>query len=98
MAGTTAEGPLDVVGARAATRVVAASWRARCTYRVAGSANPTNASRPTTAAEASQNRRFGMAPLFLRHMDTWDAVEHLRDIMETRSWDRPEFHTRAAVT
>jgi len=42
--------------------------------------------------------RFGMAPLFLRHMDTWDAVEHLRDIMETRSWDRPEFHTRAAVT
>lgn len=42
--------------------------------------------------------RFGMAPLYLRHMDIWDAVEHLRDILENRAWDQPEFHTRAAVT
>ena len=42
--------------------------------------------------------RFGMTPLYLRHIDIWDAVEHLRGIMETRGWDRPEFHARAAVT
>jgi len=42
--------------------------------------------------------RFGFAPLYLRHVDVWDAVEHLRDVLENRGWDRPEFHARAAVT
>jgi kynureninase len=42
--------------------------------------------------------RFGFAPLYVRHVDLWDAVAHLRDILETRAWDRPEFHRRAAVT
>lgn len=42
--------------------------------------------------------RFGFAPLYLRHVDIWDAVEHLRHILETRAWDRPEFHARAPVT
>jgi kynureninase len=42
--------------------------------------------------------RFGMAPLYLRHVDIWDAVEQLRDILETGAWDRAEFHARAAVT
>jgi kynureninase len=42
--------------------------------------------------------RFGFSPLYLRHTDVWDAVEVLREVLETRSWDRPEFRTRAAVT
>ncbi len=47
---------------------------------------------------APDTLRFGMAPLYVRHVDIWDAVEHLRDIIETGDWDRPEFHARSAVT
>ncbi|MFW6175544.1 MAG: kynureninase [Acidobacteriota bacterium] len=42
--------------------------------------------------------RFGLAPLYLRHVDVWDAVRHLREVLATRAWDRPEHRTRAAVT
>lgn len=42
--------------------------------------------------------RFGLAPLYLRHVDVWDAVQHLREVLRTRAWDRPEHRTRAAVT
>ncbi|HSL81319.1 MAG TPA: kynureninase, partial [Thermoanaerobaculia bacterium] len=42
--------------------------------------------------------RFGLAPLYLRHADLWDAVAHLREVLETRAWDRPEHRERAAVT
>jgi kynureninase len=42
--------------------------------------------------------RFGLAPLYLRFADLWDAVEILRDVLERRTWDRPEFRRRASVT
>jgi kynureninase len=42
--------------------------------------------------------RFGFAPLYLRHVDVWDAVAVLRDVLERRAWDRPEYRRRAAVT
>jgi kynureninase len=42
--------------------------------------------------------RFGFAPLYVRHVDVWDAVEHLRDVLATRVWDRPEHHARRTVT
>ncbi len=42
--------------------------------------------------------RFGFAPLYIRHVDVWDAVEPLADIMQSSAWDTPEFHARAAVT
>ena len=42
--------------------------------------------------------RFGFSPLYLRHTDVWDAVEILREVLETRAWDRPDFRARAAVT
>ncbi|MBI3516641.1 MAG: kynureninase [Proteobacteria bacterium] len=42
--------------------------------------------------------RFGFAPLYTRYVDIWDAVEQLADIMATRAWDAPQFHTRAKVT
>ena len=42
--------------------------------------------------------RFGLAPLFIRFADLWDALATLRDIMATGTWDRPAFHARAAVT
>ncbi|MBI3708262.1 MAG: kynureninase [Proteobacteria bacterium] len=42
--------------------------------------------------------RFGFAPLYLRHMDAWDAVAALSDVLASRAWDRAEFRRRAAVT
>jgi kynureninase len=42
--------------------------------------------------------RFGFAPLYVTPGDIDRAVEILADIMASRAWDRPEFHTRAAVT
>ncbi len=42
--------------------------------------------------------RFGFAPLYVRYVDVWDAVQVLRDILATRAWDRSEFRQPKAVT
>lgn len=42
--------------------------------------------------------RFGLAGLYLRHVDIWDAVAILRAVMEGGLWDRPEYHAKKAVT
>ncbi|GAA1888038.1 kynureninase [Paeniglutamicibacter psychrophenolicus] len=42
--------------------------------------------------------RFGLTPLYLSYTDIWDAVEILRDVLETSSWDVPAYRTRHAVT
>ena len=42
--------------------------------------------------------RFGITPLYLGYADIWDAVEILRDILDTGSWDQDRFHQRSAVT
>ncbi len=42
--------------------------------------------------------RFGLAPLYLRYTDIWDAVEILREVLETRAWDEPRFRQRGVVT
>lgn len=42
--------------------------------------------------------RFGLAPLYLRHTDIFDAVAILRDIMHTGSWRDERFHTKRSVT
>jgi len=42
--------------------------------------------------------RFGFSPLFMRYADVANAVDVLRDILETRSYERPEFQNLNAVT
>jgi kynureninase len=42
--------------------------------------------------------RFGFTPLYLRFEDAWDAVEHLRQVLEGEEWHRPEFNRQQAVT
>ncbi len=42
--------------------------------------------------------RFGFCPLYLRHVDVDTAVAALAAILDGRTWDRPAFMTRAAVT
>ena len=42
--------------------------------------------------------RFGFAPLYTRYVDGFDAVRHLREVLTSRAWDRPEYTNRLAVT
>jgi kynureninase len=42
--------------------------------------------------------RFGFTPLYLRFVDVWDAVEHLRDVLDSGQWREERFHRKAAVT
>ena len=42
--------------------------------------------------------RFGFTPLYIGEAEVTDAARILSEILETRSWDRPEFHARAKVT
>ncbi len=42
--------------------------------------------------------RFGFTPLYLTPEDVDTAAKTLARIMDSRAWDRPEFHARAKVT
>ena len=42
--------------------------------------------------------RFGLAPLYLRHVDIWDAAEHLADVLRTGEHLAPRHQERRAVT
>jgi kynureninase len=42
--------------------------------------------------------RFGFAPLYVRFVDAWDAVDALFAVMSGRLWDHPAYQQRAAVT
>jgi len=42
--------------------------------------------------------RFGFPPLYTRHLDVWNAVRHLRAVMDGNEWNRPEYHQRLTVT
>ena len=42
--------------------------------------------------------RFGFAPLYVRHVDAWDAVATLKELMQSGAWDRAEFREPKAVT
>ena len=50
------------------------------------------------AAGALDILRFGFTPLYLRYVDAWDAAEHLRQVLASGEWQRPEFRQRHAVT
>jgi kynureninase len=42
--------------------------------------------------------RFGVAPMYVRHVDIWDAVNALCDVLVTGEWRAPRFARVAAVT
>jgi kynureninase len=42
--------------------------------------------------------RFGLAPLYVRFADVWDAVATLRDVMRTEAWRDLRFQERRGVT
>jgi len=42
--------------------------------------------------------RFGFAPLYVRHVDVYDAVEHLEAVLAGEEYADPAYSTRNAVT
>jgi kynureninase len=42
--------------------------------------------------------RFGFTPLYIGFEEVWNAVEHLRQVLETEEWKKPEFNQKHAVT
>ena len=42
--------------------------------------------------------RFGLMPLYVGYEDVWNAVEQLKQVMESGEWRRPEFNQKQAVT
>jgi kynureninase len=42
--------------------------------------------------------RLGFAPLYLRYVDVWDALDVLADVLTTEAWRDPTYAARAAVT
>jgi kynureninase len=42
--------------------------------------------------------RFGFAPLYVRHVDVWDAVEQMHDVVATGAHLDPRFAEHAAIT
>jgi kynureninase len=42
--------------------------------------------------------RLGFMPLYTRFVDVFDTATAMREIMQTRAWDKAEFRTRNAVT
>ncbi len=47
---------------------------------------------------APGNMRFGFAPLYNRYVDVWDAVDKLKDILESGAWSEAQYRERVAVT
>src|SRR5262249_30832297 len=42
--------------------------------------------------------RLGFAPLYVRFVDAWDAVDRLVAVMAAGEWDEPAYRQRAVVT
>ena len=42
--------------------------------------------------------RFGFTPLYIGFVDVWNAVEHLRQVLESGEWQKLEFNQKHAVT
>ncbi len=42
--------------------------------------------------------RFGITPLYLGYEDVWLAAEHLRLVLQSGEWRRPEFNQKHVVT
>ena len=42
--------------------------------------------------------RFGVTPLYIGFEDVWNAAEHLKQVLDTGEWQKPEFNQKNAVT
>lgn len=53
------------------------------------------------AGDGAQHKdilRFGFTPLYLGFEDVWNAVEHLREVLDSGEWKQAQFNRQHAVT
>jgi kynureninase len=50
------------------------------------------------AAHSMDILRFGFTPLYLGFADVWNAVEQMRQVLDSAEWRRPEFNQKHQVT
>ena len=55
-------------------------------------------SSPAGGSAAQDILRFGFTPLYTRFADVWNAVEHLREVLDTGEWREARFGKALAVT
>ena len=53
---------------------------------------------PPTWSSRDGIARFGFAPLYVRHVDVWDAADHLRQVMQREEYADPAYSSRNPVT
>jgi kynureninase len=42
--------------------------------------------------------RFGFTPLYIGFVEVWNAVEHLKRVLDSGEWHQPQFNQKNAVT
>ena len=82
-----------VVQALIARRVVG-DFRAGGT----GSTSSASSAEGDDGADLPDILRFGVTPLYTRFVDIWDAVEQLRQVLDSGDWREVRFSQRSAVT
>jgi kynureninase len=53
---------------------------------------------PADPAGTPDILRFGFTPLYLRHVDAWDAAQLLQQVLDSGVWREPAYTRRQAVT
>ena len=54
--------------------------------------------RPGNGAQRADILRFGLTPLYTGFEDVWQALEQLRQVLDSGEWQRAEFSPRKAVS
>ncbi|HEX2012201.1 MAG TPA: kynureninase, partial [Roseateles sp.] len=53
---------------------------------------------PARLAQVPHILRFGFTPLYIGFAEVWDAIEQLRQVLESGEWREARFNAKAAVT
>jgi kynureninase len=66
----------------------------------AGDASNGNATNGHSQEASAHNDilRFGFTPLYTGFADVWQAVDHLKQVLDTKEWMQPQFNQKLAVT
>ena len=67
-------------------------------FRAGDRSHPAGQADTANTANTTDILRFGFTPLYVRFVDAFDAAEHLRGVLRSGEWQRPEFNQRQAVT
>ena len=52
----------------------------------------------STGGDCKDILRFGVTPLYTGFADIWQAVDHLKQVLDAQEWKHPQFNQKLAVT